>query len=125
VTGRPRRCGWLDIAALRRSFALNGVTGTCITKLDVLTGSIPCACTGYEPAAAASTVHRRRSAPGSASPRATRSPAGARAWARRARSPTSRERAPVRRPPGDARRGLARARLDRRAARSDDPTPGL
>ena len=38
VTGRPRRCGWLDIPALKRSFALNGVTGTCITKLDVLDG---------------------------------------------------------------------------------------
>jgi len=38
VTGRPRRCGWLDIPALRRSFALNGVTGLCIMKLDVLDG---------------------------------------------------------------------------------------
>jgi adenylosuccinate synthase len=36
VTGRPRRCGWLDIPALRRSFQLNGVNGQCITKLDVL-----------------------------------------------------------------------------------------
>ncbi len=48
VTGRPRRCGWLDVAALRRSFALNGVTGTCITKLDVLDGlSEIRLCTGY------------------------------------------------------------------------------
>jgi adenylosuccinate synthase len=38
VTGRPRRCGWLDIPALRRSFQLNGVDGQCITKLDVLDG---------------------------------------------------------------------------------------
>jgi adenylosuccinate synthase len=38
VTGRPRRCGWLDIALLRRSFELNGVNGMCITKLDVLDG---------------------------------------------------------------------------------------
>ena len=38
VTGRPRRCGWLDIPALRRSFDLNGVNGQCITKLDVLDG---------------------------------------------------------------------------------------
>jgi adenylosuccinate synthase len=38
VTGRPRRCGWLDIPALRRSFELNGVNGQCITKLDVLDG---------------------------------------------------------------------------------------
>ncbi len=38
VTGRPRRCGWLDIAGLKRSLQLNGVTGLCITKLDVLDG---------------------------------------------------------------------------------------
>jgi adenylosuccinate synthase len=38
VTGRPRRCGWLDVPALRRSFQLNGVNGQCITKLDVLDG---------------------------------------------------------------------------------------
>src|SRR5216110_2707474 len=36
VTGRPRRCGWLDIPALARSLQLNGVDGLCITKLDVL-----------------------------------------------------------------------------------------
>jgi adenylosuccinate synthase len=36
VTGRPRRCGWIDIPALKRSFQLNGVDGQCITKLDVL-----------------------------------------------------------------------------------------
>ena len=38
VTGRPRRCGWLDIPALARSLQLNGVNGLCITKLDVLDG---------------------------------------------------------------------------------------
>ncbi len=38
VTGRPRRCGWLDIPLLRRSFELNGVDGMCVTKLDVLDG---------------------------------------------------------------------------------------
>ncbi|MGC1817529.1 MAG: adenylosuccinate synthase [Casimicrobiaceae bacterium] len=38
VTGRPRRCGWIDVPALRRSFQLNGVDGQCITKLDVLDG---------------------------------------------------------------------------------------
>ena len=38
VTGRPRRCGWLDIPMLRRSFELNGVNGACIMKLDVLDG---------------------------------------------------------------------------------------
>ncbi len=38
VTGRPRRCGWLDIPALSRTMQLNGVSGLCITKLDVLDG---------------------------------------------------------------------------------------
>ena len=38
VTGRPRRCGWLDGALLRRSVRLNGISGLCITKLDVLDG---------------------------------------------------------------------------------------
>jgi adenylosuccinate synthase len=38
VTGRPRRCGWLDAAALKRSMIINGVSGMCITKLDVLDG---------------------------------------------------------------------------------------
>jgi adenylosuccinate synthase len=48
VTGRPRRCGWLDIPALRRSFQLNGVDGLCITKLDVLDGMRElCICTRY------------------------------------------------------------------------------
>ncbi|MFD2113371.1 adenylosuccinate synthase [Thiorhodococcus fuscus] len=38
TTGRKRRCGWLDMVALKRSFAINSVTGICITKLDVLDG---------------------------------------------------------------------------------------
>jgi adenylosuccinate synthase len=38
TTGRKRRCGWLDMVALSRSFAINSVTGICITKLDVLDG---------------------------------------------------------------------------------------
>jgi len=38
TTGRPRRCGWLDAVALRRMVSLNGVTGFCVTKLDVLDG---------------------------------------------------------------------------------------
>ncbi len=38
VTKRPRRCGWLDAAALKRSVQLNGISGICITKLDVLDG---------------------------------------------------------------------------------------
>jgi adenylosuccinate synthase len=38
TTGRPRRCGWLDAVALRRMVRLNGVSGLCVTKLDVLDG---------------------------------------------------------------------------------------
>ncbi len=38
VTGRARRCGWLDASALKRSMIINGVSGMCITKLDVLDG---------------------------------------------------------------------------------------
>ncbi|SBT08861.1 adenylosuccinate synthetase [Candidatus Accumulibacter aalborgensis] len=48
VTGRKRRCGWLDSAALKRSIQINGVTGLCITKLDVLDGLRELKiCTGY------------------------------------------------------------------------------
>jgi adenylosuccinate synthase len=48
VTRRKRRCGWFDAAALRRSARINGLTGLCITKLDVLDGieSLDI-CTGY------------------------------------------------------------------------------
>jgi len=38
TTGRPRRCGWLDAVALRRMARINGVSGLCVTKLDVLDG---------------------------------------------------------------------------------------
>ena len=48
VTGRKRRCGWLDMAALKRSIIINGVTGLCMTKLDVLDGIEELLiCTGY------------------------------------------------------------------------------
>ncbi|MBT8071341.1 MAG: adenylosuccinate synthase [Gammaproteobacteria bacterium] len=36
TTGRPRRCGWLDAVALRRAAHTNGVSGFCVTKMDVL-----------------------------------------------------------------------------------------
>ena len=36
VTGRPRRCGWFDGAALRRAVEINGITGLAVMKLDVL-----------------------------------------------------------------------------------------
>ena len=49
VTGRPRRCGWLDAAALKRSIIINGISGLCITKLDVLDGLPEIqVCVGYE-----------------------------------------------------------------------------
>ncbi len=49
VTGRARRCGWLDAAALKRSMIINGVSGLCITKLDVLDGLAEIkVCVGYE-----------------------------------------------------------------------------
>jgi adenylosuccinate synthase len=48
TTGRPRRCGWFDAPALRRSVQINGVTGLCVTKLDVLDGMDRVKlCTGY------------------------------------------------------------------------------
>jgi adenylosuccinate synthase len=38
TTGRPRRCGWLDIVLVRQAVRTSGITGLAITKLDVLTG---------------------------------------------------------------------------------------
>jgi adenylosuccinate synthase len=49
VTGRPRRCGWFDAAALKRAAQINGLSGLCITKLDVLDGLTELkVCTGYQ-----------------------------------------------------------------------------
>ena len=49
TTGRSRRCGWFDAALLKRSAQVNGLTGLCITKLDVLDGLTELLlCTGYE-----------------------------------------------------------------------------
>jgi adenylosuccinate synthase len=48
VTGRARRCGWLDVAALKRSVIINGISGLCITKLDILDGLAQIkVCVGY------------------------------------------------------------------------------
>ncbi|HXR58010.1 MAG TPA: adenylosuccinate synthase [Burkholderiales bacterium] len=48
TTGRPRRTGWFDAAALKRSVQINGVSGLCITKLDVLDGAeVVKICVGY------------------------------------------------------------------------------
>lgn len=49
VTGRPRRCGWLDLPALRYAARINGLDGIALTKLDVLTGLDEIkVCTRYE-----------------------------------------------------------------------------
>jgi adenylosuccinate synthase len=49
TTGRPRRTGWFDAAALKRSIQLNGLSGLCITKLDVLDGvEAVKICVGYQ-----------------------------------------------------------------------------
>jgi len=49
VTGRPRRCGWLDGVALRYSAQVNSLDGLIVTKLDVLGGlGQILVCTGYE-----------------------------------------------------------------------------
>jgi adenylosuccinate synthase len=49
TTGRPRRCGWLDLVALRYAVRINGLTGLALTKIDVLTGMDPIrVCVGYE-----------------------------------------------------------------------------
>jgi adenylosuccinate synthase len=49
TTGRSRRCGWFDAALLKRSAQVNGLSGLCITKLDVLDGIAELKiCTGYE-----------------------------------------------------------------------------
>ena len=49
TTGRNRRCGWFDAALLKRSAQVNGLSGLCITKLDVLDGLTELQlCVGYE-----------------------------------------------------------------------------
>ena len=49
TTGRARRCGWFDAAALKRSIQINGVTGLCVTKLDVMDGmDVVRICVGYK-----------------------------------------------------------------------------
>ena len=49
TTGRTRRCGWLDLVALRYSIRINGITNIALTKLDVFSGMDEIGvCTGYE-----------------------------------------------------------------------------
>ncbi|AWM32977.1 adenylosuccinate synthase [Hymenobacter nivis] len=56
VTGRPRRCGWIDLPALRYAIMLNGVTELHLMKADVLDGFIEIqACTHYRTATGETT----------------------------------------------------------------------
>ncbi|MEY3668383.1 MAG: hypothetical protein RL572_1923 [Pseudomonadota bacterium] len=49
TTGRARRCGWFDAAAVRLAIRINSVSGICLTKLDVLDGLETIKiCTGYK-----------------------------------------------------------------------------
>ena len=49
TTGRPRRCGWLDIVGLRYSVSINGLTGIGLTKMDILDGMEKIKlCVGYK-----------------------------------------------------------------------------
>ena len=49
TTGRDRRCGWFDAAAVRLAIRINSVSGICLTKLDVLDGlQTVKVCTGYK-----------------------------------------------------------------------------
>lgn len=49
TTGRPRRCGWLDLVLLRYAVRVNGLTELVLTKLDILTGLDPLrVCTAYQ-----------------------------------------------------------------------------
>jgi adenylosuccinate synthase len=95
VTGRARRCGWLDAALLKRSILINGISGLCIPKLDVLDGLAAIkVCVGYSCAANASTSHRSTPTISSPACRSTKpSPAG--------RAPSA---SPSAAPPVNARR---------------------
>ncbi len=58
TTGRKRRCGWFDAVAVRRARQINGFSGLCITKLDVLDGLDRVRlCTGYRSGGKVLTVH--------------------------------------------------------------------
>ena len=85
VTGRERRCGWLDLVALRYAVRLNGITSLALTKLDVLSSfaelpvciALPSCATGREtdefPAHQSDFHHRRAGVRGAAPAGASRS----------------------------------------------------
>ena len=74
VTGRKRRCGWLDAALLRYASRVNGLTELFLTKLDVLSGfeRVPI-CTGYRVEGSGSTTSRPTSPCSTRPSRSTRS----------------------------------------------------
>jgi adenylosuccinate synthase len=58
TTGRPRRCGWLDLVALKHAVQINGGTDIILTKVDVLSGLEKVQiCTGYELASGEVITH--------------------------------------------------------------------
>ena len=65
TTGRARRCGWLDLVALKYAVRINGLTGLVITKLDVLSG--------IDPLTSASRYPGPRAASSTTSPTTSRS----------------------------------------------------
>lgn len=78
TTGRPRRCGWLDLPALRYACLLNGVTELALTKADVLCGFGEIqVCTHYD---CNGTTHRYLPADGPAAELATPVYRGFSAW---------------------------------------------
>jgi adenylosuccinate synthase len=119
VTGRKRRCGWLDAAALKRSIQINGVTGLCITKLDVLDGLAELKiCTAYQLDGKTSTCCRwapTRSPPASRCSRTCRAGPSLRSASVRWR-PCRQRRVPIWRVSKTVR-GSGRHRVDRTGAR--------
>ena len=81
VTGRERRCGWLDLPALRFAVRVNGITSLALTKLDVLStfAEIPiCSATRCRTGARRTTSRRTSRTSTTAVPSGRRCPAGSR-----------------------------------------------
>jgi adenylosuccinate synthase len=95
VTGRERRCGWLDLVALRYAVRLNGMTSLALTKLDVLSAfaELP-VCTRYRlrDGTRPRTFPRTRATSTTASRSTRRCPAGRSRSTRSRTSPSCRAR---------------------------------
>ena len=83
VTGRERRCGWLDLVALRYAVRVNGMTSLALTKLDVLSAFGSCRSASVT---ACATARRRRTSPRTSPTSTTPSRCGRRCPAGRGRS---------------------------------------